>query len=90
MVQTLYFAGGCLWGVQAYVKTLKGVIHTEGERANGTSNTLEGEYVAKLENTLFDIIQTFGLEHTIPHCVLAHIDIQAEVEKQILEQLNRF
>ena len=37
--------------------------------------------VAKLEKTLFDIIQTFGLENTIPHCVLAHIDIQAEVEK---------
>ncbi len=37
--------------------------------------------VAKLENTLFDIIQTFRLENTIPHCVLAHIDIQAEVEK---------
>lgn len=44
MVQTLYFAGRCLWGVQAYVKTLKGVIHTEGGRANGTSNTLEREY----------------------------------------------
>ena len=38
--------------------------------------------VAKIEETLFNIIQTFGLQDTIPHCVLAHIDIQAEVEKE--------
>lgn len=38
--------------------------------------------VAKIEETLFNIIQTFGLQNTIPHCVLAHIDIQAEVEKE--------
>ena len=38
--------------------------------------------VAKIENTLFDIITCFGLEETIPNCVLSHIDIQAEVEKE--------
>jgi ethanolamine ammonia-lyase large subunit len=38
--------------------------------------------VAKIEETLFNIIQTFGLQNTIPHCVLAHIDIQSEVEKE--------
>jgi len=38
--------------------------------------------VAKIEETLFNIIQTFGLQNTIPHCVLAHIDIQAQVEKE--------
>jgi peptide-methionine (S)-S-oxide reductase len=56
MVQTLYFAGGCLWGVQAYIKTLKGVINTQAGRANGTSNTLEGEYdgYAECVKTEFD------------------------------------
>jgi len=56
MVQTLYFAGGCLWGVQAYIKTLKGVINTQAGRANGTSNTLEGEYdgYAECVKTDFD------------------------------------
>ncbi len=38
--------------------------------------------VAKIEHALFDIIATFGLEETIPNCVLSHIDIQAEVEKE--------
>lgn len=36
--------------------------------------------VAQIENALFDIITTFGLENTIPNCVLSHIDVQAEVE----------
>lgn len=28
-METIYLAGGCLWGVQAFVKTLPGVIETE-------------------------------------------------------------
>lgn len=43
-MEIVYFAGGCLWGVQAFIKTLPGVKFTEAGRANGTSNTLEGEY----------------------------------------------
>ncbi|MFO1065549.1 MAG: ethanolamine ammonia-lyase subunit EutB [Pirellulales bacterium] len=36
--------------------------------------------VAAVEKTLADILQTFGLQEAMPHCVLAHIDVQAEVE----------
>ncbi|MFH0735688.1 MAG: ethanolamine ammonia-lyase subunit EutB [bacterium] len=36
--------------------------------------------VAKIEYTLYEIIKTFELENILPHSVLAHIDIQAEVE----------
>lgn len=43
-MEVVYFAGGCLWGVQAFIKTLPGITFTEAGRANGTSNTLEGEY----------------------------------------------
>ena len=39
-MQTIYFAGGCLWGVQAFVKTLPGVIATEAGRANGAGDSL--------------------------------------------------
>lgn len=39
-MQTIYFAGGCLWGVQAFTKTLPGVIATEAGRANGASDSL--------------------------------------------------
>ncbi|MEA1787421.1 ethanolamine ammonia-lyase subunit EutB [Arenibacter sp. GZD96] len=42
----------------------------------------ESASVAKIEAALFDIITTFKLQDIIPHCVLAHIDVQAEVEKK--------
>lgn len=56
MIETIYFAGGCLWGVQAYIKTLKGVVATQAGRANGSSNTLEGAYdgYAECVKTDFD------------------------------------
>ncbi|MBC7843677.1 MAG: ethanolamine ammonia-lyase subunit EutB [Gemmatimonadaceae bacterium] len=37
--------------------------------------------VALVEHTLQDVIRTFELESVLPHCVLAHIDVQAEVER---------
>lgn len=43
-MEIVYFAGGCLWGVQAFMKTLPGVTFTEAGRANGTSHILEGDY----------------------------------------------
>uniref|UniRef100_UPI003D10F377 ethanolamine ammonia-lyase subunit EutB n=1 Tax=Haliangium sp. TaxID=2663208 RepID=UPI003D10F377 len=36
--------------------------------------------VMAVENALADILKTFGLEEVLPHCVLAHVDVQAEVE----------
>ncbi len=55
-LETIYFAGGCLWGVQAFVKTLPGVILTEAGRANGRTNSLDGDYDGYTEcvKTLFD------------------------------------
>ncbi|MBB1384412.1 peptide-methionine (S)-S-oxide reductase [Pseudoalteromonas sp. SG45-5] len=41
---TIYFAGGCLWGVQEFLKHLPGVISTEAGRANGTNDNTQGEY----------------------------------------------
>ncbi len=40
----------------------------------------EVESVAAVEKALQDVLHTFDLEDTLPHCVLAHIDVQAEVE----------
>lgn len=42
--ETIYFAGGCLWGVQEYMKHLPGVVLTEAGRANGTSRTTQSDY----------------------------------------------
>ena len=38
--------------------------------------------VHQIELTLKDALETFNLQDVFPHCCLAHIDVQAEVEKQ--------
>lgn len=55
-MEVVYFAGGCLWGVQVFIKNLPGVKFTEAGRANGTSYTLEGDYdgYAECVKTGFD------------------------------------
>lgn len=42
----------------------------------------EPDQVHQVERTLQEVLNTFGLENTLPHCVLAHIDVQAEVERR--------
>jgi len=55
-LETIYFAGGCLWGVQAFIKTLPGVILTEAGRANGSTSSRDGDYdgYAECVKTIFD------------------------------------
>ena len=38
--------------------------------------------VAAVEKTLQDLLQTFGISDLLPHCVLSHIDVQAQVEDE--------
>lgn len=58
-METIYLAGGCLWGVQHFVRSLPGVISTQAGRANGTTCSLEGEYdgYAECVRTDFDPAQ---------------------------------
>lgn len=42
--EVIYFAGGCLWGVQEFIKHLSGVFATEAGRANGLTDTTKGTY----------------------------------------------
>ncbi len=55
-MQEIYFAGGCLWGVQEFMRHLPGVIITEAGRANGTTNSTSTEYdgYAECVRTQFD------------------------------------
>ena len=43
----------------------------------------EVESVASIQNALAEILRVFELEDSLPHCVLSHIDVQAEVERKI-------
>ena len=38
--------------------------------------------VLRVENALSEILKAFKIEKTMPWCVLSHIDVQSEVEKQ--------
>lgn len=38
--------------------------------------------VAAVEHALKEIIEVFGLQNDLPHCVLSHIDVQADVEQR--------
>lgn len=40
------------------------------------------ESVAAIERTLQDLLTTFEIDDLMPHCVLAHIDVQADVEQK--------
>ena len=56
ITEEIYLAGGCLWGVQEFVRHLPGVILTEAGRANGTSNSTKSVYdgYAECVRTVFD------------------------------------
>ncbi|SON52459.1 peptide-methionine (S)-S-oxide reductase [Vibrio tapetis] len=55
-MQEIYLAGGCLWGVQEYLRHLPGVSSTEAGRANGTEQTTQCQYDGYTEcvRTRFD------------------------------------
>lgn len=55
-MQEIYFAGGCLWGVQEFMRHLPGVTATEAGRANGTTNSTATDYdgYAECVRTQFD------------------------------------
>ncbi|WP_394128168.1 peptide-methionine (S)-S-oxide reductase [Vibrio hepatarius] len=55
-MEEIYIAGGCLWGVQEFIKHIPGVIETEAGRANGQSDTTSAPYdgYAECVRTQFD------------------------------------
>ena len=55
-MEEIYLAGGCLWGVQEFLRHLPGVCQTEAGRANGTQKNIKGDYDGYVEcvKTQFD------------------------------------
>ena len=65
------------------MQVFDGFSYAVGDVVLGT-NPVSGaiDSVAGIEEILFDIIRAFGLENTLPHSVLSHIDVQAAAEKR--------
>ncbi|HZN32169.1 MAG TPA: ethanolamine ammonia-lyase subunit EutB [Pirellulaceae bacterium] len=63
-------------------QVLDGWSYAVGDVVLGTNPvSSDPDSVAAIERTLGDLLATFGLDDVLPHCVLAHIDVQAAVEK---------
>tara|TARA_R110002095_G_scaffold150422_1_gene130174 strand:+ start:315030 stop:317342 length:2313 start_codon:yes stop_codon:yes gene_type:complete len=64
-------------------QVLDGWSYAVGDVLLGTNPvSSEPESVKAVELVLHDLLVTFDLEDVMPHCVLSHIDVQAEVERQ--------
>ncbi|WP_298864351.1 ethanolamine ammonia-lyase subunit EutB [uncultured Gimesia sp.] len=64
-------------------QVLDGWSYAVGDVVLGTNPvSSEPESVRAIELLLKDLLVTFGIEDILPHCVLSHIDVQAEVERQ--------
>ena len=73
-METIYIAGGCLWGVQEFFKHLPGVIETQAGRANGITKSTKTAYdgYAECVKTTFDT-KVVSIEDLI-HYLLEIID----------------
>ena len=60
-----------------------GFSYAVGDIVIGT-NPVDGtvESTARVEKTLKDVVDTFGLNDTIPWCVLAHVDVQRAIANE--------
>ncbi len=65
-------------------QVFSGFAYAVGDVVLGT-NPVSSEVasVAAVELALRDIVEAFGLQEVLPHCVLAHIDVQAAVEAEL-------
>jgi len=64
-------------------QVLDGWSYAVGDVLLGTNPvSSEPESVKAVELVLRDLLVTFGIEDLMPHCVLSHIDVQAEVEHE--------
>ena len=67
-MEEIVLAGGCLWGVQEFIKYVPGVINTIAGRANGTTDTTQSDYdgYAECVKIEFDPAQ-ISVEQLIEH-----------------------
>ena len=70
----VYFAGGCLWGVQEFLKHLPGVVNTEAGRANGTSQSTACKYDGYAECVKVTFNTHYVALETLIQCFFEIID----------------
>ena len=46
----IYMAGGCFWGLDAYLRQIKGVLYTESGYANGKTDFTDYSHVKETDH----------------------------------------
>ena len=65
------------------MQVLDGWSYACGDVVLGTNPvSSDVDQVARIEIALRDLLAAFRLEQVLPHCVLAHVDVQAQVEQK--------
>jgi ethanolamine ammonia-lyase large subunit len=65
------------------MQVLDGWSYACGDVVLGTNPvSSDVDQVAKIEIGLRDLLAAFGLQQVLPHCVLAHVDVQDQVERK--------
>jgi ethanolamine ammonia-lyase large subunit len=65
------------------MQVLDGWSYAVGDVVLGTNPVSSDiDQVAAIELALRDLLSTFELDAVLPHCVLAHVDVQAQVEEK--------
>src|SRR5215204_5497891 len=65
------------------MQVLDGWSYACGDVVLGTNPvSSDVDQVAKIEIALRDVLRAFGLQDVLPHCVLAHVDVQDQVEQK--------
>ena len=78
VIETIYLAGGCLWGVQEFFRHIPGVMTTEAGRANGSTQMLNGDYDGYAECVKVDFdVNCLSVEQLI-ECLFEIIDPAAD------------
>ncbi len=66
------------------LQVLDGFAYAVGDVVLGTNPvSSDVDQVAAIEVALRDVLTAFDLADVLPHCVLAHIDVQAAVERKV-------
>ena len=69
-METIYIAGGCLWGVQEFLKHIPGVLNTQAGRANGLTNSTKTAYDGYAECVKTDFnSKIISVENLVHHLI---------------------
>ena len=65
MINRIYLAGGCFWGVEGYFKRIKGVVDTECGYANGNTKNPSYEDVCRKNTGHAEAVRIYFDDNTI-------------------------